>query len=138
MKPTFAIVAAACAIFCFGAAPSVRAELPPSVYEKKQKEAGEFVNIEVLRVEIEPGEAPNEQIVHAVAMVNKINRSASGLNEGDIINIAYTVTERSPGYVGPGPIPLLEERQTTIAYLTKNEEAGTYTPAAGTMSFRNF
>jgi len=127
-------------VFAVSAAlpPRSAAELPPSAYEKKQNEAGEFLTIEVLRVEISPGSAANEQAIHAVAMVNKVGRSASGLHEGDIINIEYAITERSPGFVGPGPIPLLEERQTTVAYLTKNEETGAFTPAAGAMSFSNF
>ncbi len=40
---------------------SLNAELPPSAYDAMQKKAGEYLNIEVLRVDIEPGENPNEQ-----------------------------------------------------------------------------
>lgn len=113
------------------------AELPPSVYEEKQKSAGEFVKIEVLRVEIEPG-AEGEQIVSAMVLLSEVMRSASGLKAGDMVNVVYSIHDRPQGFVGPGEIPLIHERQSTIAYLTKNGEAPTYSPAAGAMSFSNF
>lgn len=120
------------------AAPSLHAELPPSVYEEKQKSAPEFLTLEVLRVEIEPGEEVGQQRVNVVALVSEVTRSATDLKPEAIINLSYLVTERPRNFVGPGEIPILEEGQSTIAYLEKNTESGTYTPVAGVMSFSQF
>jgi hypothetical protein len=114
------------------------AELPPSAYEAMQREAPEFVKIEVLRVEIEPGAEAGEQKVTAVALVGHVERSASGLKPGDLITISYGVRERPKDFVGPGQIPILEERTETIAFLKPTDESSTYTPAAGAMSFSQF
>ncbi|MEI6278404.1 MAG: hypothetical protein WCQ16_03340 [Verrucomicrobiae bacterium] len=114
------------------------AELPPSAYESRQKSAAESLNIEVLRVEIEPGDAPARQNVRVMALVNKVARTSTGLQEGGLINILYTVTAREKGWAGPGEIPILEEKDKTLAYLVKDATSGEYHPAAGAMSFRNF
>lgn len=113
------------------------AELPPSVYESMQTKASECLDIEVLRVEIEPGETADKQTVHVTALVSQVHRSANGLKNGDVINILYTVTDHPKGWVGPGEIPILSERDKTVAYLGK-DDSGDYKPVAGTMSFRNF
>lgn len=115
----------------------VLAELAPSAYEAMQAKASDYVKIEVLRVDVEPGEDPAQQKILVVALVTEVLRSASGLNPGDMVNISYTVTEHPPGWAGPGAIPLLAEKQVTIAYLNK-EEAGDFVPAAGRMTFENF
>ena len=116
----------------------LRAELPPSAYETMQKAATDLLTIEVLRVEIEPGDAPGRQNVHVMALVNGVTRSASSVKEGDLINMIYTVTAREKGWTGPGEIPILEERAKTMAYLVKDTDKGDFHPAAGSMSFRNF
>lgn len=116
----------------------LRAELPPSAYETMQKAATDLLTIEVLRVEIEPGDAPGRQNVHVMALVNGVTRSASSVKEGDLINMIYTVTDREKGWTGPGEIPILEERAKTMAYLVKDTDKGDFHPAAGSMSFRNF
>lgn len=113
-------------------------ELPPSAYEAMQAKASDAAKIEVLQVEVEPGESPEQQKVHIVAMVNEVIRTSSGLSAGDLINIYYTVTARPKGWVGPGEIPILSEKDSTIAYLTKNAETDQYAPSAGRMSFSNF
>jgi hypothetical protein len=102
-----------------------------------QAKAPEFIKIEVLRVDVSPGEKPEDQSVHVVAMVTNVMRSAAGLKPDEIINIVYTITERPKGWVGPGSIPLLQERQQTVAYLSKLED-GDFKPEAGRMSFSNF
>jgi hypothetical protein len=114
------------------------AELPPSAYEEKQKAAPEYLSIEVVRVDVEPGAEPGQQIVHAIAIVTKVERTATGIQPEALITLAYPVTQRPPGFVGPGEIPILTEGEKTIAYLAKNEEDGTYAPVAGVMSFSNF
>ena len=113
------------------------AELPPSAYERMQAAATEAVEIEVLRVDVEPGQEPGQQNIQLMALVNKITRSAN-VKENDMINIHYTVTSREKGWVGPGEVPILAEKDQTIAYLVKDPEKDVYHPAAGAMSFRNF
>lgn len=113
------------------------AELPPSAYEAMQAKAGELVKIDVLRVDVEPGQEAGQQKVHLIAQVAEVTRTSTNLQPNDIVNILYTVTEHPKGWVGPGQIPLLAEKDSTIAYLTKME-SGDYTPAAGRMSFSNF
>ena len=115
----------------------IRAELPPSAYERMQKAATEAVEIEVLRVDIEPGEAPGSQNLHITALVNKVTRAAN-VKENDLIKIQYTVTAHEKGWAGPGEIPILEEKQKTLAYLAKDPSTEDFHPAAGAMSFRNF
>lgn len=113
------------------------AELPPSAYEAMQAKASDHLRIEVLRLDVEPGAETSQQKVHAVAVVTAVERSASGVKVDDIINIVYTITERPRGWAGPGEIPLLGDREQTVAYLTK-EESGDFRPAAGRMSFSTF
>ena len=117
--------------------PLVRSELPPSAYERMQGAATEALEIEILRVDIEPGEAAGTQNVHLMALVNKVTRAAS-VKEGDLIKIDYTVKSHEKGWTGPGEIPILEEKEKTIAYLVKDPASDIFHPAAGAMSFRNF
>jgi len=118
--------------------PVLQAELGPAAYEAMQTKAPEFLEIEVLRVDVEPAQDPASQTIKAMALVNKVDRSATSVNPGDIINIVYTLTERPKGWVGPGAIPLLTEKEKTIAYLKKDEASGDFSPVAGIMSFQNF
>lgn len=117
---------------------SLNAELPPSAYDAMQKKAGEYLNIEVLRVDIEPGDNPNEQKVQIAALVSSVDRTSSDVKQGDFISISYTVTEREKGWVGAGEVPILNEKDQTVAYLTKIPDGDGYAPAAGRMSFSNF
>ncbi len=116
----------------------IRAELPPSVYEAKQKEAPEKIGIEVLRVDIESGEQADQQKVGVVALVTRVDRTASGLQPDQVINISYVITERPRGFVGPGEIPLLQEGEKTVAFLVREDSGPVYLPVAGIMSFREF
>ncbi len=118
--------------------PVLQAELGPAAYEAMQTKAPEFLEIEVLRVNVEPAQDPTSQTIKAMVLVNKVDRSATSVNPGDIINIVYTLTERPKGWVGPGAIPLLTEKEKTIAYLKKDEASGDFSPVAGIMSFQNF
>ena len=105
----------------------LHAELPPSAYERMQGAATEFLEIEILRVDIEPGSAEGSQNVHLVALVNKVTRAAN-----------VTVAAHEKGWTGPREIPILEEKEKTIAYLTKDPVTDNFHPAAGVMSFCNF
>jgi hypothetical protein len=117
--------------------PLLRAELPPSAYEAMQAKAPEYFKIEILRVDVAPGETPTQQNVQLVALINQVLRSASGAKPNEIINIVYSVTEHPRGWAGPGPVPIPHERERTVAYLRKLE-VGDFEPAAGRMTFTNF
>jgi hypothetical protein len=117
--------------------PVLYAELPPSAYEAMQAKAPEYFKIEILRVDVAPGETPTEQRVQLVAVISQVIRSASGAKPNEIINIVYTVTEHPRGWAGPGPIPIPPEKQRTVAYL-KKLQVGDFEPAAGRMTFTNF
>ena len=114
------------------------AELPPSAYEAMQAKATEHLNIEVLQVNIEAGKKPDEQRVQIMAIVNKVHCSSNSVKEGDVINILYTVTAHPGGWTGPREIPILSEKEKTIAFLNRIENSLNYQPSAGAMSFRVF
>ena len=97
-------------ILIFLLMPAAYAELPPSAYEAMQAKAPEHVQIEILRVEVEPGEAPTQKRVHLIALTTAVARTASGLKPNEIVNIFYTVTEHPEGWVGPGEIPIPKEK----------------------------
>jgi phenylpyruvate tautomerase PptA (4-oxalocrotonate tautomerase family) len=118
-------------------APILQAELPPSAYEAMQAKAPEYFKIEILRVDVAPGETPIQQSVQLVALISEVLRTASGAKPNEIINIVYTVTEHPRGWAGPGPIPIPREKERTVAYL-KKLEVGDFEPAAGRMTFTNF
>lgn len=113
------------------------AELPPSAYIEMQRNAPEHLRIEVLRVEKEAA-ADNQEIIQATALVIEVFRTATDLQTGDMITIRYTFQPLPPGFVGPSPIPVLNEAVVTVAYLSKPEGEMDYQPAAGGMSFDDF
>jgi hypothetical protein len=117
--------------------PVLQAELPPSAYEAMQAKAPEYFKVEILRVDVAPGETPIQQRVQLVAVISQVLRSASGAKPNEIINIVYTVTEHPKGWAGPGPVPIPSEKERTVAYL-KKLEVGDFEPAAGRMTFTNF
>ena len=124
-------------LMLFFLVPVLRAELPPSAYEAMQAKAPEYFKIEILRVDVEPGETPTQERVQLVALISEVLRSASGAKPNEIINIIYTVTEHPRGWAGPGPIPIPREKERTVAYL-KKLPVGDFEPAAGRMTFTNF
>lgn len=114
------------------------AELPPSVYEAKQTAATEQLKIQVLRVTIEPGENADTQKVDVLAKVDEVTRSTSGIKVNDMISILYTVTHHPAKWVGPGEVPLLQEGQSSMAYLNSIPDSKNFAPGAGRMSFSKF
>ena len=115
----------------------VRAELPPSAYEDLQAKAPEYLKIEILRVDVGPGDTMDDQKIQLVALVSDVVRSASGVKPNDIINIVYKVTQHPKGWVGPGEVPVPVEKDQSVAYLKKTD-SGDFVPAAGRMTFSNF
>lgn len=116
----------------------LEAELPPSAYEQMQAAAPEYLGIEILRVDIEPGAEPNQQDVQLTARITAVHRTSTNLQPGGVINIVYTLTTRPPGFVGPGLVPIPVEGDKSIAYLKNGEKPDEFEPAAGAMTFRNF
>lgn len=113
------------------------AELPPSVYEAKQKSAPEQIEILILRVNIEPGQNESQKI-EVLARVQSIIRSTAKLKPQDMITIEYTVNHHPSGWVGPGEVPIPERGKTTVAYLDPISKSRSFSPAAGRMSFSKF
>lgn len=116
----------------------LHAELPPSAYEEMQKKASEFVKIRVLQVTVGPGEKEGQTLIEATAQVLEVKRSAAGLKPDAIIHIEYHRMEQPQGFVGPRPIPLLQQGEETIAFLAPLPDSPDYQPAAGGMSFEQF
>ena len=51
--------------------PVLQAELPPSAYESMQAKAPEYFKVEILRVDVAPGETPIQQRVQLVALISR-------------------------------------------------------------------
>ena len=113
---------------------TARAELPPAVYAERQRQAAVVVDLEVQRISVIGTE------VHIRAKVLGVQRRPKGssLETGQRIDLFYSHPEQHPaGWVGPGPIPMLERGQQTRAWLNPlADRAGGFAPAAGSQSFR--
>ncbi len=113
---------------------AAKAELPPYVYEEMQKNSSEQLTIETLEVKSSLS-GINEKSYSITAKVTGIAKSKSRLHKGDTITIEYTrVIAHPPGWVGPSPIPVLEQGQSYKAYLHRDED-GKYRPSARGRSF---
>ncbi len=123
---------------CLATVALLRAELPPSAYEKMQSKATEVFRVNVLRVDVTPTKDEAVQEVMVLAETLKVGRSQTKVKPGDMITVRYTVTTRPPGWVGPGEVPILKDNMETIAYLAPIPGAQEYAPAAGVMSFDRF
>ena len=120
-------------------AAAVGAELPPSAYRERQQNAPEHLEIQVLSVSTrktdEPGRVRTD--VRAEAKVERVRRSASGLESGDVIRIRYDHTRHKEPIAGPSEVPILERGRRGPAFLSKDPKSRTYLPAAGGYSFRD-
>ncbi len=116
----------------------LRANLPPSAYEAMQQAAAEALHIEVLRVETEPGTQLDEEVIRLTAVVTQVERSASGLQAGDSIQIVYTLKMGADGHPQPGQPPALEEGFSGPAFLRREPDRPIYHPAALALSFDLF
>jgi hypothetical protein len=112
-----------------------RAELPPSAYKERQENAPEALVIEVRSVsKRETTEEKWKQIDFTVeAEVQKVDRTASKLRPGAVIQIRYAQRHYSQPIAGPSEVPALKEGQVCPAYLSGDGKV--YSPAAGGYSF---
>jgi hypothetical protein len=128
----------AAAVFLFAFSIPVIGSLSPSAYENLQEKAPEHLEIQVLLAEINPAEVAGDLSVRAEGRVEKVHRTGSGIKEGDIIVILYSVRESPAGQPARGEIPLLAEGESRVAYLEKSGKPLEFRPAAAAMSFDNF
>jgi hypothetical protein len=113
----------------------IRAELPPSVYQERQAKAPEALVIKVRSVsKQETIDKDLTSIEFTVkAEVEKVERSATKLSPGALIEIHYTQTHYKEPMVGPSEVPALKEGQVCPAYLAGDGKI--YRPAGGGYSF---
>ena len=116
---------------------SIHAELPPSAYKQMQAKAPERLQLKIISVTqtLSRDEADFKQTTVVVeARVLRVLRSRSRTKRGTTIKVIYTHDERTGGWVGPSPVPIVEEGKTYPAFLTKSTN-GEYAPAAGGYTF---
>jgi hypothetical protein len=126
---------AAALVVCLSA--SALAELPPYVYRDMQAKSPERLTIKVKSVKTEERDEPERKLiaVTAEAEVVEVERTASELKPGQTIRIRYTHTDYKQPMAGPSQVPVLREGETYPAFLSKNKDGDTYSPAAGGYSF---
>jgi len=102
-----AALAIAAASFAGQAARDAEGALPPNAYLKLQAEAPEAIEIRILSVDARRSQRQGHggrdyvhQDIVAMARVERVLRSASGLKPGDTVRIAYAIGEpiAGPGY----------------------------------------
>jgi hypothetical protein len=110
-----------------------RAEISPRAYAKMQDEAGEVLQIEVLKTDGKARRGQDETSRFILtAKVVCVGRSASGLKPGATITIRYSTVLESSAMSGAMPIGVVEPG-IYAAYLTKS--GATYAPVAIGQSF---
>jgi hypothetical protein len=133
-----ALLAASLALSLSLLAPLLPANLPPSAYEALQQNAPESLQIEVLRVQSEPGSNLDEEIIRVTAVVTRVDRTAHGLQAGDSIQIVYPLKIGPNGLPLTGQPPRLVEGFSGPAYLSREANTPFYQPAAQALSFEKF
>ena len=114
-----------------------RGELPPWVYKERQDKAPEALVIKVRSAtRTEKVEKEGKTIDWKIeAEVEKVERSATRLKPGAVIEIRYVQRTYFQPMVGPSEIPALREGERCPAYLDGGKEGRVYAPAAGGYSF---
>lgn len=114
---------------------SGQAELPPSAYKERQEKAPEALVIKVRSVKKHESNEEKWKVVEFIveAEVQKVERSATKLTPGAIIEIRYAQRHYSQPIAGPSEVPALKEGQVCPAYLAADGKI--YSPAAGGYSF---
>lgn len=119
------------------AAHSASAELPPEAYLRRQKVAPEALRVRV--VSVKKNEADSEKFKTTIftveARVLEVERTATHLKAGDVIQIVYVTRQSKVAVAGPAPVPILDGGREYPAFLSKNGTKPYYIPAAGAWSF---
>ena len=133
-KSPFLMLVAAMVTF----AGNAQAELPPSAYADKQKNATESLIIEVKDVKTKrtriKGLTKTDVMVRARIM--SVERTKTNLMKNEIIFISYVHEKLDTPVPGPGQVPILTIGKQCPAYLDKlGKKLKEYSPAAGKYSF---
>lgn len=110
--------------------------IPLTSFKAMQAKAPEFFVINVQSVKTDRN-AAGDVVVRAQALVQKVERTASGVKAGSVIHIVYTLHHRDPEHPLPGPqqLPIIKAGVTCPAYLVKTPGEDAYSPAAEAKSF---
>jgi len=123
-------------------APVARAEIEPKYYRQWQERATEALVVRVTNVRSSTSKQKHQSgeftLVHtrveAEAQVERVERTGTGLKQGDIIRIQYVSTTADQPVTGPRPIPILKRGESYPAFLL-GVSKGVYAPAAKGASF---
>src|SRR3954469_6567348 len=94
-------------------------ELPPYVYKEQQEKAEEALVVKLQSVKAVETKLPEgtQSTVEAVGLVEKVQRTKSGVSPGNKIRIVYTRMDRNRPFAGQSEIPILSENQTYQMFL---------------------
>ncbi len=112
------------------------AAIPLTTFKALQAKAPEFIIINIQSVKTDRN-AAGDVVVRAQALVQKVERTGSGVKPGSVIRIVYTLHHRDPEHPLPGPqqLPIIKAGVTCPAYLVKTAGEDAYSPAAEAKSF---
>lgn len=110
-------------------------EIAPVEYRSMQLNAPEQLLLSVKRVSKRWRPFTGGTAITVKAEVIRVVSSETNLAEGDSITIFYIHQRQKKGWAGPRPIPILERKTTTPAFLAFDEEHIIYVPAARGASF---
>lgn len=125
-------------IACVSAFSLIYAELPPFAYKDMQAKAPEAIQIEVQSVTAKSSKQQRFELISytVTAKVLAVDRTATGLVPGKVIEIRYEQRNYVEPLAGPSEVPTLKEHEKVPAFLTRAEGQSYYTPAAGGYTFR--
>ncbi len=110
-------------------------EIAPVEYRSMQLNAPEKLQLSVKRVSKRWRPFTGGTAITVKAIVIGVVSSETNLAEGDSISISYIHQRQKKGWAGPRPIPILERKSTTTAFLVFDEDHDFYVPAARGASF---
>lgn len=122
-------------IFLFFLSPQIGAEIHPKYYAEMQRNASEYIEISVERLQRGLVLFGRSTPVTIKATVMSVFHSKKGLQNGDVITIKYSHFKPGRGWAGPRPIPLLREKDRYPAFLTWSDDEQAFVPAARGWSF---
>ncbi|MBJ2355794.1 hypothetical protein [Sphaerochaeta sp. S2] len=110
-------------------------EIAPVEYRSMQINAPEQLHLSIRSVSKRWRPFTGGTEITVKAEVIGVVSSETNLAEGDCITISYMHQKLKKGWAGPRPIPILERKTTTEAFLAFDEEQDAYIPAARGASF---
>ncbi len=110
-------------------------EIAPLEYRSMQLNAPEQLQLSIAHVSKRWRPFSGGTAITVKAEVIGVVSSETNLVEGDSITISYVHQKLKKGWAGPRPIPILDKKSETTAFLVYDEDAGLYVPAARGASF---